>query len=402
MDNISVRAGVLVILIFVVGATGLLTEDLTSTEPDAEALVEDVLAGNDDVETIQGTRTTKTKIKGVDKDEPRYTTLTEDVWIRPPDEKRTEVVATENHNTFSGGDIRVYNSTLRQWYWDDRELMVVDDDWESGSHIEEFRTSPFEQYDVEYLSTESITDRETHVVEITPAENASVQGALTLHLGGQEFDIQTVGGPTDEGNVSYSTTWWIDPETNYPVKERVKTEHHNPRETASSREYRIQTTTYEEITYDNDIPDGTFLIDPPEGAAVADSPENLNVDTVEEADEAVPFVVSEPPVSERFGLVWVNGWEFMGDHHVTLLYREGGEIADNDMVKFIFTDFPPTHTEDDVIREDVGELNATAYEKGRDVLVYYCGETRYEIQADVDGEDDIEFATDVAESMKCS
>lgn len=401
MDNIPTQVGGLVILVLLAGATGLLAEDVTSAEPDAEALVEDVLNEENDFETIEGTRTKEIETKSIDADEPRVTSLTEDVWIQPPDKRRSEVIATENHGTFSSGDIRVYNGSVRQWYWENRELMIVDDEWESGSHIEEFRASTFEQYDVEYLGTESVADREAYVVEITPADNATVRGALTLHLGSEEFEIKSVEGTNDDGNISYSTTWWIDAETKYPVKEEVKTEHHNPRETPSTREYRLRTTTYEEITYDSDMPDETFVADPPSGTTIADSPENLNVETVDQADEAVPFPVPEPPVPDRFGLVWVNGWEFMDDHSLNLLYREDGEIADNDMIQFRFTDFPPTHTQEDIIREDVGELNATLYEKGHGALIYYCDGIRYEIQADIDGEDEIELVTEVAESMEC-
>lgn len=390
-----------IVVLLAVGAAGVATEDVHTTKPDADALVEDVLDGDREFETIQGTRTTATEIGSTDRDDPRRSERTEDVWIRPPDKKRSELVATEGDPPLSNVDVRVYNGTLRQWYQEDEELLIVDDDWERGSHVEEFDARVFEQYDAEYLGTDAIVGRETYVVEITPKANASTQAALTLHLADREFDAITVSEGTEGGNVSYSTRWWIDVETGYPMKERVKAEHHDPEETPSSREHRVHTTTYEAVAYDDAIPDETFVLDPPEGTTVGDSPEQLNVETLEEADESVPFTVPEPPVPDRFERTWVLVWEFMDEYSVTVVYHDD-DASDSDRLTFRFTEFPPPHTDEDVIRGGVGELDATAYARGGgDTVIYHCGGVRYEIQPSIHGADDVAFGADLADSLRC-
>lgn len=156
----SIRFGSIAIFVFAIGALGLLSGDIMSADPDPEALVEDVLTEQDEFETIEGTRTVEQEIDGVGDDHPRKTKRTEDIWLRPPDQKRTEVTATHNLPVESAGDIRAVNGSTSYLYTSELEQMLVDT--EHDGDVDPFVVSNMtDQYDVEYLGTDSIADRNT-------------------------------------------------------------------------------------------------------------------------------------------------------------------------------------------------------------------------------------------------
>lgn len=375
---------------------GALFGGFGTDDPDSEALVTDVIDG-DSVEAITGTRTTTIEIQRVDDDEPRVTALTEEVWIRPPDQQRREIVSSDR-NDLAGGDVRVINGSTLKTYYEDENRMQVDDEWEYGT--QRIDAPPLmDDFETEYVRTETVADRETYVVEITPATNAS-RAALTLYFADDEFTVATVE-PDDEGNVSHTTTWWIDAETGHPLKERLETEHENPRD--HMREYRVRTTVYEDVTFDAEFDDETFTIDPPEDTWVHGTPEGLNVSTIEEADEIAPFAVPEPPISDRFELQMTVSTTFEGTYFFSFLYRDGDDSFEGDALTLRFTDRDPELLYEDweVVSGGIGEVDGKVVDLDRPTFVYYCDDVRYELQPDLDVDDEIGYVVDVAESMGC-
>lgn len=375
-------------------------------EPDSDKLVKDVLDGSDGFETITGTR--HKEIVTQNDGNVSVTSVTEKVWLRPPDQQRREIISSDGYQDVTAGDVRVINGSTLQWYWTEGERMVVDDEWEPDVGQFDVRHAE-EDYETEYVGTDTVAGRETHVVEITPSDNSSVQAALTLHVGDNDLDVTTVTvADANETNVSYTTTWWIDTETGYPLKERI--------ESNANTWSRNRTTVYQEVTFDAEIPDERFTINPPDGTFVYAPPEPLRIETVAEADEAAPFAVAEPRVPERFDLDYVDGSklrvlngttfrginasEFDGKVMIRLHYRDGN--ASGDAVWFKITDGPPTYTEDMIVTEDVGDIDGAVVDMARgQTLIYYCDDVRYEITPFIDRDDTVEVAIDIAESTGC-
>ena len=402
MENVPARLAVFALLVVVAGVAGLAIDGLDRSEPDAEELVESVLEGHDEFETIQGTRTYETTLHHVDEEEPRHIRVTEDIWAVPPDRSRMEIVESTTDSR-QPGNIRVIDGSTLKLYQTEEEAMLVNDEWGGEGEVEQFDpVLGVDELDVEYVGTERIADRETHVVEIEPARNASIDAALSFHFGDEEFDIVTVDPSDEETNVTHVTTWWIDAERNYPLKEQVEREYENPEEHVFRREASNRTVVYEDVTFDADIPEDRFTIDPPEGTEVYEPPEQFDVETIEEADEVMPFPVPKPDVPDRFELGYLSAEEFKGDLTVELLYRTDGEVREAESVWIRMTERPPLH--DDVREEGVGDVNGTIAEGPMGTVVfYYCDDVRYEIIPDLDADEGTieDRGVEIAESMGC-
>lgn len=386
----------LLVLAGIVVAGGVIFGGFGGDDPDGEELVADVVAGGD-FETFNGTRTHETELEHVGEEEPRISTITETVWADPPDRLRAETLASSAGSS-SPGDVRVVDGSTLKSYFAEAGQMLVDDEWEA--EVEQFETDPvLEDFEAEYVGTETVAGREAYVVEIEPAA-APTEATLALHFGEHEFEVAAVE-PDGEANVSQTTTWWIDAETAYPLKEQVEREYENPEAHVLQRESSVRTTVYEDITFDAPLPAETFTIDPPEGTEIYEPAEPLGVETVAEADENAPFAVPEPSVPEGFELQLVSGTEFRGDVTVEMLYREGDDIREDDSIWIRVTEHPPDHEQEETLEENVGEVNGTLVEHSLGTaFVYHCEDVRYEVIPDVES-DEREVATDVAESMGC-
>ncbi|RQG91198.1 hypothetical protein EA462_04195 [Natrarchaeobius halalkaliphilus] len=253
--------------------------------------------------------------------------------------------------------------------------------------------------DAEALVADVIDDRETHVVEIEPAAGAPAGDGVSVLVGETEYVL----GPdseADASNASRTTTWWIDVEAGFPIKERIVTEHENPHEHVIERERTVRTVTYENVRFDEPIPDERFTFDPPDGTDIYEPAESDDVSTFAEAADAVPFPIAEPTPPEAFDLELVTANEFEGDATVQFLYRDGDELAD-DSLQGRITERPPTYDPEDVLEESVGDVDGSFVSTPMGTtLVWHCGDVRYELTPDVDG-DEQALATTVAGSTGC-
>lgn len=275
--------------------------------------------------------------------------------------------------------------------------MLVDDEWRGGAI-----TYWIELYDADYraayVGTDTVDGRETHVVEIEPAANESPD-AVTVLVGDTEYAI-AAGDAADERNATSTTTWWIDAERRFPIKERIEIEHENPEDHVLRRERSVWTVTYEDVRFDEEIPDDRFAFEPPAGTETYEPPEPYGVETVAEADEEAPFSVREPAVPDRFDLVSVDGSEFRGTASVELLYR-AGEVGEGSALRVRIAEDPFDNQE--VVERDVGAHDGARVSTGFGPgYAWECGDAHYQITRNEDSEDAAALTVELADSIECS
>ncbi|AXR76950.1 Outer membrane lipoprotein-sorting protein [Natrarchaeobaculum sulfurireducens] len=387
----------LAVVLSVVGAVGVIALDIDvlASDPDADALVDEVLETHGDVETIQATRHSSYELYHTRDDGPTTGETTAEVWKRFPDQSRTEVTSSTAPE-FDVGDVRVVDGTTFKQYDARAESMLVDDDWD-GEAIDWGADTHDVDLEAAYLGTETVDDREAHVVEIEPADDETADG-ISLLVGDTEFALEV--GADEDANATRTTTWWIDADAGFPIKERIESEYENPDEHVFQREREVRTVTYENATFDDPIDDDRFVVDPPAGTDVYEPSDSVDVDTLAEANEAVPFDVQKPPVPDRFERVIVSASEFQGDVSVDALYRDG-ELEDGDEIYVHVSDAPFDRGEikEQSVGDHGGDVVSTAVGTG---YTWECDGIYYELVVDDDQRDDDAFAIELAEGIACS
>ncbi len=257
--RVSAGLALVALLVVVAGcqAPAVPSTDGADGDPDPEAVFEGAFVHADDLEAVSGERTTFVS--------DGEATRTERVAVaeRPYVEYRSEV--RESDAVDRVGDVYVSNATGSWWYDPDANVASVyeaDDPYEN----EDVRAARADEadrqvefYDLEYRGTETVADREAHVLSVEAKEEAVTEG-LSVLVGDTEFvyALETVD-PTDELEVTEQTIW-IDAEYEYPLKERVVAE------TADGGTAEL-TERFETVRFE-DVDDGTFAFEPPANATV--------------------------------------------------------------------------------------------------------------------------------------
>lgn len=368
-------------------------------DPDGDALVAEVIENHGEIETLRATMVFQHETHTVDESSPSGSSMTADVWKRPPDQSRIEVVDAEIPEV-SPGDVTVIDGSTRQHYFTESEQLLIDNDSDWGA-VQYAPDVFLDEYGVEYVETDSVDGRTAHVVEIEPIDGAST-GGISLLIGPQEFELEIGDEEDGDPNRTVTTTWWIDAEATYPIKEEVVFEHQTPEENAFDREKTVRTVRYEDVAFDEEFPDGTFDYEPPDGTEVYEPRESFDVETLAEAADAVPFSVSDPAIPERFDLQHVDANEFKGDATVQLLYRDGDELDDDSVIVRI-TERPPAFEEDDVLDDGVGEVDGKLVETVMGTtLVWDCTGVRYEVTPKLEADDPAVVAEEIADDTGCA
>lgn len=263
----------LVALVTLAGCSGAL---LGSEDP--EEIAEQVQERHDAIEDVHGVQT-----MSIDGPE-RGGNMTMEVWESPPDQARQEVlsVAGDLTQADSSGDVVVQNGSTT-WYYDSATNEVTrmnissdltGNDMVDGDTIERL----LDEFDVSHAGTETVADRETHVLELSPA-NESGSGMATY----------------EDAKI------WVDSEYWYPLQYEVSLSLDNETTTVSM--------AYEEVSFNEGIPDERFQFEPPEDAEVTTnelSADITEVDDLAAADAETDFDVGEPVVPNRFTLSGVQ------------------------------------------------------------------------------------------------
>lgn len=226
-------------------------------DPDPVDVFEGAFVHSEDLEAVSGERTT------VVSDGETTTSETVAVVERPYVEYRSEVL--ESAVADREGDVYVSNATGSWWYYPDSNVVheyradePYDSDEVRAARADEAdRQADF--YDIAYLGTETVADREAHVVDVTMTDEVVTEG-FSLLVGDTEFvyAIETVD-PATELEVTEQRLW-IDAEYDFPLREEVILEDDD------GNEYLLS-ERFESVEFD-DVDDDTFSFDPPENATV--------------------------------------------------------------------------------------------------------------------------------------
>ncbi|RQH03115.1 LolA family protein [Natrarchaeobius oligotrophus] len=234
--------------------------DPNDPEPDPAALFEAAFVHGDDLIDVSGVRTTEIS----DGDE----TATEVVSVaeRPYVEYRSEIL--ESTRTDRDGDVYVSNATSSWWYdpsANAARYYQSDEPFESDD-VRAARAEQAERqlalYDLEYRGTETVADRETHVLAVE-AKDEAVEDGISILVGDTEFvyALETVD-PTEEV-VVLEQRLWIDAEYDYPLKEELRFE-------GEDGERHTMVERFDEVTFNDDLPDDEFDYEPPENATISE------------------------------------------------------------------------------------------------------------------------------------
>jgi outer membrane lipoprotein-sorting protein len=221
------------------------------------------------------------------------------------------------------------------------------------------------EYDVNYLGTETIDGRETHVVKI----NGTLRGRGEMMLS------------------NMTQTLWIDAERYYPLKYYQTWD--RPDGT-----YEV-TQTYTNVTFDPGLDDADFEFDPPENVTVNERtmPAIETYDSRSETAESADIPIPDPAVPDGFALE--QGQLIDGDSQsVSLTYaNETGEI--------VVTVQNATHQGSGNGEEiSVNGRNGTYSEFGETgVASWTCGDRTYSVMGKRLNRS---VVVDVAESIRCA
>lgn len=245
-----------VLLVALSGCAGM---PFGADDMSAEEISEKVEQQYQDIGTYTGTVTTEM----VTGNETRTTTA--NVWVNQSSgEMRYEYVSPERMN----GTVLVSNGSTMWMYNETTDTARKTDVSKFGSqgmtNFSKVIRNVLENYNVSYAGTETVGDRSTHVLSMTPKNGSEMA----------EF-IQNY-------------TLWVDKDNWFPVK----------RHSVSSfggETYEVK-TTYTNVTFDADVPADVFEFEPPADAEVTENtiPDREQYESVGAADEAVPFEVTEP------------------------------------------------------------------------------------------------------------
>lgn len=259
--------------------------------PDGDEVVDRFLEQISTLETVQFTRSSNFTINN-----QSSTSTVRVVADLASFQKRTETV-----NTSIGSDsiTRVRNDSAVITY-DSEENTVSEYEVQSTMllpRIESLANDSMADY--EYLGVETVNGQETYTLEVTPEEQYRT-----------DSDVET------------ETTVYLDTETYFPV--RIDTA------TRSEEFNHSSTVTYENVTLNEEIPDGAFDLDVPENATdpLANvGPEVTEFDTHDKLSAAANVSVPDAEIGDGFS--FDEGTTIDGESYyaVTLAYSDGNRTV---------------------------------------------------------------------------
>ena len=220
--------------------------------------------------------------------------------------------------------------------------------------------------DYEFLGTETVDGQDTYALDVTPKERFR-----------NDADVET------------ETTVFVDTETYFPV--RVDSE-------TRSEEYNHSSTVdYENVTLNEEIPDGTFELDVPDDATDPTAnlgPEINDFDAYDELSASANVSVPDAEIGE--GFEFERGTTIDGDEYysVTLEYSDGDQSV---TVSTQVTAIGGVDYDDSEMYEavDLGDVTGYRYTNDEFTLLSFEDDQQYTVYGDVSNG----TATDLAESI---
>jgi outer membrane lipoprotein-sorting protein len=140
-----------------------------------------------------------------------------------------------------------------------------------------------------YNGTETVAGRETHAVTIEPLRNDSAIGTVEL---------------------------WFDTEWYYPIRTNTSV--------SVGGDRTVVTTTYRNVTFNPDVPPGTFEFDPPANATVVESTyESRSFESRESLVAATDIEVPDPNVPAQYRFESGSLTTYRGNETLSLQYTNG-------------------------------------------------------------------------------
>lgn len=385
------------------------------TGPDPETLVRNA-SRMIDSEAIEGIRTETVRKGGEIERE-----VTVAVAEKPSDRSRIETIRGSGDTETD--DLTVIDGSVRWSY--DREanelerVELDDEDWRWTSDTQQFGyvgTGDLAELDLVYRGTETVADTEAHVVEIVPPAELVVERSIDVLVGQTEYRIPL---QTDESEAPYvvEERWWIDDETGYPIKQEITVR------TPDGEPVSIATREYEEIVIGPDLDQELFDpqtsadserfdLEPSDDATVTERETNTpdSFDTIEAADERVPFELPRFDGPDRFELSSVLVTDDEDSTTASVIFQsspgdvsdgpDGGEPVEErefESISVVVTDEGRSVSEDDILSEDVGEIDGTLHVDDHfgAALDWECESQSYRAIGSQDAELLIEFAETV-------
>ena len=251
--------------------------------PDAETILTELDESGFEFESLQGVMQLEIEADG------ERLSGTYDVWERPADELRVEVV---DKYFAAEADLYVSDDEETWWYSEHKNRYAQGEfggfiGFQGGMALLSDIT---EETDVTVEGTETVLDRDTFV--LTSTQDTGDDGL-----------INSIGG-----------TIFLDQETRYPLKVE--------QEVTSETVNQTVTATFTEVTFNPDLEDDLFEFDIPEGAQLFTDIEDPTFDTVAAANEQVPFDVVEPEAPANTTIDEVRVFETLSETRLTILYEE--------------------------------------------------------------------------------
>lgn len=252
----------------------------------------------------------------------KTTTVNETVQFRADGASRIET---------ADGMLIVSNGTTRWQYDRDADTvqrLEVDPNGSSfleGVYAQQQRY--VDRYDIKSIEETTIDGRDAYRVTFDPPANESIGRSITVLVGDTEYVIPLERNDGDVDGKERSTETvdvWFEQEHLFPIKHRV-----------AGDDVSLE-TTYRNLTVNPGFDDDRFEFEPPtdeNGSQSVDEialPSIVTHETVDAADDSVPFSVAQPPaetIPDALALDEITSYEFPDEERqqVTLSYRADGE-----------------------------------------------------------------------------
>jgi outer membrane lipoprotein-sorting protein len=331
------------------------TADVQDEETfDGEQILTEFRDQVDSLETVEFTRITESTFNN------DTNTRTEEVAANlESNQKRIETT----DSTFGSNTTTVWNDTMVTTYNAD-ENTISEYEVTGTSLLPTLESLTNEtMFNYEYTGNETIDGEKTYVLEANPTEELA-------------------------GDTEVSITVYLDAETYFP--ERIDQQ-------SNSEELKYSsTTTYENVTLNEEIPDSTFELDPPDD--VEDLSETTMPDVSEyETHEALTSntTLSVPGANPTDGFTFDSGTIVDGDNY----YSVSATYTNNETTVSVLTNEESSsfnYSDSDQFEAvDVGDTTGYLYSHDDYVSLYIEGDQSYTIYGEVTED----TATDVAEAI---
>ncbi len=357
------------------------TVDTTQgADPEPEDLVRDVIETRTELASLEGRRVV-TASDGMER--------TERIYERPPANQRIEVIDATNAQV-SAGDVSVATRPVT-WQYDSASQTVTKRHQPHEIVTDRVRLvlkSVLDDCCLSYDGTDTVADRETHVISIAPPPDADVESSIDILVGDTTYVIPIEEVPPDEReDAEVRRTLHISDDERYLVRERDVV-------TVDGEERHSLTATFEGLTIDGGFDDDPFQYEPPEDAAVDVTglePEGI-YDSIAAAAEVVPYELPNPDIPEPYTLDRVTVVEMFESLTTTLWYLDPTWTERELYVRIR----PESRVDEDVL--DPVDINGREgfYREGRIESVFWeCRGLSYEVSSPDVAEPVVEFAATI-------